>query len=60
MIKNVGMLELSYPHIGDIVGKRDHTTAIHAFEKITQEINKNNDLNQKILLVKESINRSKE
>ncbi|HEY4523929.1 MAG TPA: chromosomal replication initiator protein DnaA [Candidatus Paceibacterota bacterium] len=54
------MLELSYPHIGDIVGKRDHTTAIHAFEKITQEINKNNDLNQKILLVKESINRSKE
>ncbi|MDP3956510.1 MAG: chromosomal replication initiator protein DnaA [bacterium] len=54
------MLELSYPHIGDVVGKRDHTTAIHAFEKISQEINKNNDLNQKILLVKEQINKSKE
>lgn len=54
------MLELSYPHIGDIVGKRDHTTAIHAFEKITQEVNKNNDLNQKILLIKEQINKSKE
>lgn len=54
------MLELSYPHIGDLVGKRDHTTAIHAFEKITQEVNKNNDLNQKISLVKELINKSKE
>lgn len=54
------MLELSYPHIGDIVGKRDHTTAIHAYEKINQEINKNNDLNQKITLIKETINKSKE
>ena len=54
------MLELSYPHIGDIVGKRDHTTAIHAFEKITQEVNKNNDLNQKIALIKELINKNKE
>lgn len=54
------MLELSYPHIGDLVGKRDHTTAIHAFEKITQEVNKNNELNQKINLIKELINKSKE
>lgn len=54
------MLELSYPHIGDVIGKRDHTTAIHAFEKITQEVNKNNDLNQKISLIKEIINKSKE
>ena len=52
------MLELSYPHIGDIVGKRDHTTAIHAYEKITHEINKNNDLNQKITLIKDIINKT--
>ena len=54
------MLELSYPHIGEIVGKRDHTTAIHSYEKITQEVNKNNDLNQKITLIKEMINKNKE
>lgn len=54
------MLELSYPHIGEIVGKRDHTTAIHAFEKITNEINKNNDLNQKIALIREIVSKTKE
>ena len=54
------MLELSYPYIGEIVGKKDHTTAIHAFSKIEQEINKNNDLNQKIILIKDLINKSSE
>ncbi len=31
--------ELSYPYIGEKMG-RDHTTAIHSYEKINQEINK--------------------
>lgn len=48
------ILEMSYPYIGEKLG-RDHTTAIHAYEKINQEINKNSSLNQKILLVKEFI-----
>jgi len=54
------ILDVSYPYIGEIVGKRDHTTAIHAYEKINQEINKNNDLNQKIILIKELVNKNKE
>jgi chromosomal replication initiator protein len=40
------ILEMSYPYIGKKLG-RDHTTAIHAIEKISQEINKNSSLNQK-------------
>jgi len=48
------LLNMSYPYIGEKIG-RDHTTAIHAYEKINQEINKNSALYQKILLIKESI-----
>lgn len=49
------MLNLSYPYIGEKLGKRDHTTAIHAFEKISQEVATNQTLNQKILLIKDGI-----
>ncbi len=51
------MLGMSYPEIGEKLGKRDHSTAIHSYEKISQEINKNQSLNQKILLIKESISK---
>ncbi|MEK7506172.1 MAG: chromosomal replication initiator protein DnaA [Patescibacteria group bacterium] len=49
------MLKLSYPHIGEKLGKRDHTTAIHACEKIKREMNQNPGLNQKIMLIKERL-----
>lgn len=49
------ILDMSYPEIGEKLGKRDHTTAIYAYEKISQEINKNQSLNQKIILIKEII-----
>jgi chromosomal replication initiator protein len=49
------LLNMSYPEIGERLGKRDHTTAIYAYEKISQEINKNQGLNQKIILIKEII-----
>ncbi len=49
------LINMSYPDIGEKIGKRDHTTAIYAYEKISQEINKNQKLNQKIILIKESI-----
>lgn len=52
------MLGMSYPDIGDKLGKRDHTTAIHSYEKISREINKDKGLNQKVILVKESINKN--
>ncbi len=51
------ILEMSYPDIGDKLGKRDHTTAIYSYEKISQQINKNQNLNKKILLIKEIINK---
>jgi len=46
--------ELSYPYIGEKMG-RDHTTAIHSYEKINQEINRSAILNQKILTIKDMI-----
>jgi chromosomal replication initiator protein len=51
------ILELSYPYIGKKMGK-DHTTAIHSYEKINQEINKNQSLNQKLLMIKDLIYKS--
>lgn len=51
------ILDMSYPYIGEKLG-RDHTTAIHAVEKINQEINKNSTLNQKVNLIKEAIYRN--
>lgn len=49
------ILKLSYPHIGEKLGNRDHTTAIHSCEKITKEITRNASLNQKIILIKERV-----
>ncbi len=49
------VLKLSYPYIGEKLGKRDHTTAIHACEKITRSINNDPELNQKIMLIKEQL-----
>ncbi|MBI2278775.1 MAG: chromosomal replication initiator protein DnaA [Candidatus Brennerbacteria bacterium] len=49
------VLKLSYPHIGEKLGKRDHTTAIHAYEKINKALSQNPALNQKIILIKERV-----
>lgn len=51
------ILGMSYPEIGEKLGKRDHSTAIHSYEKISREINRNQPLNQKILLIKEAISK---
>jgi len=52
------LLKMSYPDIGEKLGKRDHTTAIYACEKISNEINKKQNLNQKIIMIKEGIYKS--
>lgn len=52
------LMKLSYPNIGEKMGKRDHTTAIHAYEKILKELNQNPALNQKIMLIKERVYKS--
>ncbi|RJP44907.1 chromosomal replication initiator protein DnaA [Candidatus Parcubacteria bacterium] len=51
------MLEMSYPSVGEKMG-RDHTTAIHSYEKINQEVNRNSALSQKVALIKEMIYRA--
>lgn len=48
-------LKNSYPFIGRKFGGKDHSTAIHAYEKITKKININEKLNNEIELIKERI-----
>jgi len=52
------LLKMSYPLIGEKLGKRDHTTVIHAYEKISTEIQQNQLLNQKIMDIKERLLKS--
>jgi len=51
------ILDLSYPFIGEKLGKRDHTTVLYAFEKISQEMIRNQSLSQKILSIREMLNK---
>ena len=51
------VLSLSFPHIAEKLGKKDHTTAIYAYEKMKKNIQINQYLNQKILAIKEFIER---
>ncbi len=46
-------LQGSYPAIGEKFGGRDHTTAIHAYEKIKNEVKKNSKLEEDIKFVRE-------
>ena len=39
---------ISYPSIGDKLGGRDHTTVIHSYEKIKNELKSNPHLNKEI------------
>lgn len=39
---------ISFPSIGDKLGGRDHTTVIHSYEKMREEIKSNQILNQEI------------
>ena len=46
-------LNASYPGIGDIFGGRDHTTALHAYEKINRELETDEKLKEDVALAKE-------
>lgn len=50
------LTDLSLPKIGEEFGGRDHTTVIHAYEKISQELRQNPSLQE---LINELINRIK-
>lgn len=46
-------IELSFPEIGRLVGGRDHSTAIYAFEKMKNEIEKNELLRDQLKFIRE-------
>ncbi len=48
-------IKSSFPSIGTWLGGRDHTTAMHAFEKIVSEIEKDKVVEQEINLIIERI-----
>lgn len=48
-------LKFSYPQIGTKIGGRDHTTVMHACEKIEDNIKKDNILADEINLIKQSL-----
>ncbi|MEX1064091.1 MAG: chromosomal replication initiator protein DnaA [Candidatus Paceibacterota bacterium] len=45
----------SFPEIGSKLGGRDHSTVIHAYEKIRREEEENESTKQELLLIKERI-----
>ncbi|NLK20576.1 MAG: chromosomal replication initiator protein DnaA [Epulopiscium sp.] len=49
------LTDLSLPKIGEKFGGRDHTTIIHGFEKISNEIEKDSDLRQSIIELEKKI-----
>jgi chromosomal replication initiator protein len=46
-------LNTSYPTIGEELGGRDHTTAMHSYKKINKEKEENEKLNQEISSIKQ-------
>ncbi|MFH1841247.1 MAG: chromosomal replication initiator protein DnaA [Candidatus Nealsonbacteria bacterium] len=48
-------LKNSFPFIGRRLGGKDHTTAIHAYNKILKEIQSNENLLEEINLIKERV-----
>lgn len=51
------LLNMSYPFIAEKMGKKDHTTAIYACEKIGHILNENPSFNQKITMIKDLLNK---
>ena len=49
-------LDISLANVGKILGKKDHTTIIHGIKKIEEDILINEDLKNKIEIIKKKIN----
>jgi len=48
-------MDASYPNIGEELGGRDHTTAMHAYNKIAREKENNEKIQQDINLIKQKL-----
>lgn len=52
------MTETSLSNIGKYLGKKDHTTVMHGIQKISGELDTNEDIRNKIEVIKKKINPS--
>ena len=52
------LTETPFISIGKLLGKKDHTTVIHGVKKITQELSTNEELKNKVEIIKKKINPS--
>ncbi len=52
------LTETSFTNIGKLLGKKDHTTIIHGVNKITAELNNNEELRNKVDIIIKKINPS--
>ena len=50
------MIGTAFQSIADILGKKDHATIIHGHKKIKAEILTNEDLKNKVDIIKKKIN----
>ncbi len=50
------LTDTSFTNIGKLLGKKDHTTIIHGYNKITAEIKDNEELKNKIDIITKKIN----
>ena len=50
------MLDISLSNLAKILGKKDHTTIIHGINKIEEELSTNEELKNKIEIIKKKIN----
>ncbi|MDD5397164.1 MAG: chromosomal replication initiator protein DnaA [Candidatus Moranbacteria bacterium] len=48
-------LNISYPSIGNFFGGRDHTTALHAYEKINKEIETDEKVREDVAILRERV-----
>ena len=53
------LINESYPQISFAFGKKYHTTALHAYEKISREIEKDQDLRYTIERIREELEAAK-
>lgn len=48
-------LGIQYAKVGEIMGGRDHTTVMHAVERMETEVKENTDIRRKIMAVKQAL-----
>lgn len=53
------MTDLSFPKVGEFFGKRDHTTVMHACEKIAAEMSINDSVKETVEAIKKEIEQSR-